>query len=171
MADHTTQNRTQTSASAGLGRRVARLLDARWVLLVGALLLFLLALTERLNALEALALLAVVAGITLLLPSRRRSVAQDREVTVQSRETRDETLNAFADALESPCILISERAMVVHVNPIARRQFPNMQAGSPLAFSLRYPALLAAIEDSRNADAAAYRRTAPDSPDRIPGGT
>jgi two-component system phosphate regulon sensor histidine kinase PhoR len=55
----------------------------------------------------------------------------------------------FADALPDPCIVLDRRSVIVHLNPEARRHFPGVASGNPIAFTLRSPPLLAAIEAAR----------------------
>lgn len=59
-----------------------------------------------------------------------------------------ETLGIFADALADPCLLLDRRSIVVHRNGAAASQFSGAVVGQPIAFSLRHPVLLAAIEAS-----------------------
>jgi two-component system phosphate regulon sensor histidine kinase PhoR len=66
----------------------------------------------------------------------------------------DETsLRVFADALADPCLLLDRRSVVVHRNAAAASQFADAVVGRPIAFSLRHPALLAAIEAARRTGA------------------
>jgi len=58
----------------------------------------------------------------------------------------DAIIGKFADALPDPTIVLSQRGAIRHINPAARAQFPSAAIGFPLAFSLRQPALLEAIE-------------------------
>ncbi|GLQ53192.1 two-component sensor histidine kinase [Devosia nitrariae] len=53
---------------------------------------------------------------------------------------------AFADALADPCLILDRRAVVVHRNPSAARQFPATASGNPITFSLRNPDFVRAIE-------------------------
>jgi two-component system phosphate regulon sensor histidine kinase PhoR len=55
----------------------------------------------------------------------------------------------FADALADPCLIVDRRLVLVHRNEAAAAQFPGLRIGAPLALSLRYPALLKALEDAR----------------------
>ena len=66
----------------------------------------------------------------------------------------DGTLGRFADALPDPCIVLDRRSAVLHCNPLATQHFPGVTAGAPLAFALRSPALLAAIDTTRVTGAA-----------------
>jgi len=61
----------------------------------------------------------------------------------------DKTLRVFADALADPCLILDRRSIVVHRNGAAAAEFPGATPGQPIAFSLRHPALLAAIESAR----------------------
>src|SRR5690606_4094374 len=58
-------------------------------------------------------------------------------------------LQLVADALPDPCLILDRRSVVVHRNGPAARQFAGLVPGDPLAFSLRAPSLLAAIESVR----------------------
>ncbi|HEY0919507.1 ATP-binding protein [Devosia sp.] len=66
----------------------------------------------------------------------------------------DRTLGRFADALPDPCIVLDRRAAVLHCNALAAQHFPGVSTGVPLAFSLRAPTLLAAIDAARVTGAA-----------------
>jgi two-component system phosphate regulon sensor histidine kinase PhoR len=68
-------------------------------------------------------------------------------------ESPAEAVRSFADALPEPCILLDGRGVVVHCNAVAARHFPGVAVGRPLAFSLRFPALLGAVEAARHAGA------------------
>ena len=67
---------------------------------------------------------------------------------------------AFADALTDPCIVLDRRAVVVHSNGAAKRQFPNVTAGNPITFSLRNPDLVQAIDGANRTGTTRTRRTA-----------
>jgi two-component system phosphate regulon sensor histidine kinase PhoR len=64
------------------------------------------------------------------------------------------TIGSFADALGDPCLILDRRALVVYRNAAAAGQFPDVLAGRPLAFALRQPVLLAAVEAARRTGAA-----------------
>jgi two-component system phosphate regulon sensor histidine kinase PhoR len=59
------------------------------------------------------------------------------------------TIGSFADALGDPCLILDRRALVVYRNAAAAEQFPDALAGRPLAFALRQPTLLSAVEAAR----------------------
>ncbi|HVW93671.1 MAG TPA: ATP-binding protein [Devosia sp.] len=61
----------------------------------------------------------------------------------------DRTIRVFADALADPCLVLDRRALVLHRNAAAAAQFPGAVAGQPIAFSIRYPALISAIDAAR----------------------
>jgi two-component system phosphate regulon sensor histidine kinase PhoR len=64
------------------------------------------------------------------------------------------TIGGFADALGDPCLILDRRSQVVYRNAAAAGQFPDVRAGRPLAFALRQPVLLAAVEAARRRGAA-----------------
>jgi two-component system phosphate regulon sensor histidine kinase PhoR len=59
------------------------------------------------------------------------------------------TIGVFADALADPCLILDRRSIVVHRNAAAASHFAGAVIGQPIAFSLRNPALLAAIDAAR----------------------
>ncbi len=61
----------------------------------------------------------------------------------------EHTIAAFADALADPCLILDRRSTVVHRNAPAARQFPAAVLGQSIAFALRNPGLLAAIDAAR----------------------
>lgn len=62
---------------------------------------------------------------------------------------RDQTVRDMADALPDPCLVLDRRSAIVHRNRAAVEQFPGLVEGSPIAFSMRSPAMLSAIEAVR----------------------
>jgi two-component system phosphate regulon sensor histidine kinase PhoR len=58
-------------------------------------------------------------------------------------------LAGFADALPDPCLLLDRRTIVVHRNPAAARDFPEVATGGVLTALLRHPVLSGAIEAAR----------------------
>ena len=66
-----------------------------------------------------------------------------------------DAVRLFADALPEPCIILDRRSIIVHLNAAARQHFSGIATGNPIAFTLRYPVLLAALDSVRKAGAAA----------------
>jgi two-component system phosphate regulon sensor histidine kinase PhoR len=75
---------------------------------------------------------------------RRRPARSDAESPAFA-----EAVRLFANALPEPCIVLDRRGVVLHLNASAVLHFPALASGSPLAFTLRYPGLLGAIEAVR----------------------
>src|SRR3569623_753098 len=69
-------------------------------------------------------------------------------VTV-SAEQRLQILGSLADALPDPSLLLDRRSLVLHRNPAAQREFPDVLEGLLLTATLRNPALLGAIDAAR----------------------
>lgn len=141
---------------AGRDRRAAlldtlrrRLLDRLTMILAAAIVfLFLLGL-QRLTIAEALGGFAAIVAVALLVP---RAIGQADPLAAGAGPDQpldDVTVRLFADALPDPCIVLDPRSLVVHRNPLAAQHFPGVTVGNPLAFSLRFPALLAAIDATR----------------------
>ncbi|WP_164730529.1 sensor histidine kinase [Pelagibacterium montanilacus] len=63
----------------------------------------------------------------------------------------DREVARFADGLTEPFLILNERSVLVYCNPSARLQFPRLREGDPLAFTLRDPDLVEAIDAARTA--------------------
>jgi two-component system phosphate regulon sensor histidine kinase PhoR len=141
---------------AGRGQRRAvldvlrtRLLDRLSILLAAALVfLFLLGL-ERLTLAEAFGGLAAIVAVALLVPRTAEPAGTLAARTGPDQRLDDPTVRLFADALPDPCIVLDRRSLVIHRNLLAAQHFPGVTVGDPLAFSLRFPELLTAIDAAR----------------------
>jgi two-component system phosphate regulon sensor histidine kinase PhoR len=125
------------------------LVARRSLLLVIALVFLCLIVLAGLSATGALIGYAVIFVSAGLLP---RFVAAGGTVTTVEESVsvlRDQTARDFADALSDPCLILDRRSLIVHRNPPTARQFPSARVGDPIAFSLRNPALLTAIDAAR----------------------
>ncbi|MHB1104212.1 MAG: ATP-binding protein [Devosia sp.] len=144
------------SDDAGRGRRNAfldnlrtRLVDRLTIALAAALVfLFLLGL-QRLTIVEALGGLGAIVLVALLVPRSIEPAGPLAAGSDPNQRLDDVTVRLFADALPDPCIVLDRRSLVVHRNALAARHFPGVTVGDPLAFSLRFPALLTAIDAAR----------------------
>ncbi len=73
-------------------------------------------------------------------------------------------LQRFADALPDPCLVLDRRHVVVHRNGPAAAQFPGIDVGVLIARSLRFPAVLNAIDrvgSGRKAETVELHQTVP----------
>ena len=132
-------------------RFLGRLRGRRSLLVFIAAVFAGLAVFAVLTALQAGLAFAVVALAAVLLP---HSVADTGSgsgpaVAAAVEPLNDATARLFADALSNPCFILDRRTIVVHRNTTAARQFPNATINSPIAFSMRYPALLGAVDTAR----------------------
>ncbi|MBS3849987.1 GHKL domain-containing protein [Devosia sp. BSSL-BM10] len=89
---------------------------------------------------------AVSAAVLLLPPRADAPLPVQTVSTVQPVVVPGSTASVFADALIDPCMVLDRRAVVLHTNPAAKRQFPSVTNGNPLTFSLRNPELVQAID-------------------------
>ena len=71
-----------------------------------------------------------------------------------SADARLEVLGGLADALPDPLLLLDRRSLVLHRNPAAEREFPDLAQGALLTASMRNPALLGAIDAARRSGTA-----------------
>ena len=65
-----------------------------------------------------------------------------------------DVIAAFAEALADPCVVINRRGLVQYRNAMAGVDFPGVRVGDPLAFSLRMPVLVNAVDAAISANAA-----------------
>ncbi|HHY49258.1 MAG TPA: hypothetical protein GYA10_05875 [Alphaproteobacteria bacterium] len=132
-------------ASAAAGYRAR--LKARLPLLATVLAILAgLVVVGQLHWAAALVAAALVLAAGLVVPSAAGPVAA---AAFSADAQPNGNLQLFADALPDPCLVLDHRSVVVHRNGWAAQQFAGIVPGDPLAFSLRAPALLAAIEAVR----------------------
>lgn len=127
----------------------ARLAAVRWILITAGILMLVLALANRLSQWEALIGFIAVALVAFTVPFRVEERRHHAEVTQASEQSFDIAVSRFVDALSWPCIVIDERNLVHQANAEALHRFPKLEAGRPLAFALRNPALLRGLEMCR----------------------
>ena len=147
MADETHR------ATAGLDTAFATIRTrfyARLLLLLAVGLVFMtLAGTQLINSFIAVLAYAVVLLLAAIIPD----TGETRHDGVGAPGTVDDAfadaVRHVADALPDPCIIVDRRSVIVHMNGPARRHFPSVVLASPIAFTLRFPALLNAIERAR----------------------
>lgn len=123
-----------------------RLFDGRWILLAAAIILLFFAITTSITFFQALSGFVIILGATLLVPRNVDLRALDFDSDTAAVQLREQSAVQFADALSDPCFLLDQRAVVMHRNAPAESQFPGTLPGNPIAFSMRNPALLSAID-------------------------
>jgi len=96
---------------------------------------------------------AVVLVLSAIVPETGEQSAAASAAARSSDPAFADAVRLFADALPEPCIVLDRRSIVVHLNAAARQQFNAVVLGSPLAFTLRFPSLLTAIEAVRGSNA------------------
>lgn len=112
----------------------------------GALLIILaLAVFGRLPLIETGIAALAIAAVTAIAARSTPGEVEDEESHELSLEL-DAAVERFADILTEPCLIINERAVLTYRNAAAVRQFPRARLGDPLAFTLRDPDLVAAID-------------------------
>jgi two-component system phosphate regulon sensor histidine kinase PhoR len=125
------------------GRLVARVpLLAATLFVIVALMGF-----NQLGAVPALIAMVAVVVFTLILPGEEIDLGETPAQSAQALA--DAGLQHFADALPDPCLILNEGSIVTYRNGPAETQFPGISSGAPIAFSMRAPALLSAIEAVR----------------------
>jgi len=127
-----------------------RLYEGRWTLIAAALTLAFFVAAGSISMAAALAGFILIAVATLVISrneARYRPSADDAALFSRLRE---QSTNRFADVLSDPCFILDQKAVIVHRNSAAHLQYPGATIGNPIAFSLRNPELLAAIEQVRS---------------------
>lgn len=117
--------------------------------LLGAMLFVIVMLTglHQLSWLPALLAAVAIVAAAMVLPGEELDLEEDAGTARQSRA--DLELQNFADALPDPCLVLDGRSTVAHRNGPAAIQFPGINVGLPLAFTLRAPSILDALEAVR----------------------
>lgn len=117
-------------------------------LLVGGaavLVVLALAVLGRLALLDSgVAILAIAAITAIAMRVSRNANAQTGQAGALVGI--DEAVEQFSDILTEPCLIINERAVLIYRNPAALKRFPRARTGDPLAFTLRDPDLVEAID-------------------------
>ncbi len=126
-----------------------RLAGSRAVLLTTAAVFLVFLGIGSLTPLEAAIGFAAIVVVALMLPQSLDIASDAGPGDLMAALLQDDTVRLFADALADPCIILDGRSVVVHRNPAALSQFPGATIGNPIAFSLRNPPLLSAIEAAR----------------------
>ena len=138
-----------TAPRTWLGRVRERLIGRTLLLLaIGLLLLTLVGLQLLALWVGALAF-AVVTLLVSIVPDTAESASGATQGSADSQAAFAEAVRLFADALPDPTIIVDRRSVIVHLNAEARRHFPGVVGGNPIAFTMRFPPLLAAIEQAR----------------------
>tara|TARA_R100000365_G_scaffold3521_1_gene11837 strand:- start:5300 stop:6598 length:1299 start_codon:yes stop_codon:yes gene_type:complete len=116
------------------------LVGAAAILLVMALAAF-----GRVAPLDSgVVILAIVAITAIATRASRQSDAADKASDALAGI--DTAVEQFSDILTEPCLIINERAVLIYRNPAALKRFPRAKTGDPLAFTLRDPDLVEAID-------------------------
>ena len=117
-------------------------------LLVGGaavLIVLALAVLGRLALLDSGVVILAIAAITTI--AMRASLNSDVETKQAGALVGiDGAVAQFSDILTEPCLIINERAVLIYRNPAALKRFPRARTGDPLAFTLRDPDLVEAID-------------------------
>ncbi|AEQ50347.1 phosphate regulon sensor protein PhoR (SphS) [Pelagibacterium halotolerans B2] len=117
-------------------------------LLVGGaavLIVLALAVLGRLAPLDSGVVILAIGAITAI--AMRASFNSDAQTEqVASVGSIDGAVERFSDILTEPCLIINERAVLIYRNPAALKRFPRARTGDPLAFTLRDPDLVEAID-------------------------
>ncbi|MCA2000209.1 MAG: two-component sensor histidine kinase [Hyphomicrobiales bacterium] len=128
-------------AAVSPGLVLARI--AAILLILGILLLAPGSRYPMLTVLLALLLLLIV----LAAFPRHGHLAANRGETARSEPVLgDGRLNAVLDAISAPTVLIDRRGIVMHGNAAAFAAFPGLRNDHPVAFGIRAPDMIAAIE-------------------------
>lgn len=131
-------------------RVTAALAKIRWLLITPLLVLMFFWFTGALSPTAAIVGMAIVLATALFLPRSNTPIRTAEHIDALSLQRQLQACILLTDALPDPCLLVDRRAVVVHRNQAAAAQFPSVLVGNPLAFSLRNPTLLAAIESVKS---------------------
>jgi len=126
----------------------ARVYAARWVLVSGLLVFLGLYLAGKLGALDSTAAFCLIYLSALIAPRRMPTIQNELLSKTRIEIPLNATLRRFADALPDPCLIVDKNVNLHYSNSAAYREFPVISVGDPLAFSLRNPACLNAIEQA-----------------------
>ncbi|WP_332718924.1 sensor histidine kinase [Pelagibacterium mangrovi] len=109
------------------------------------LVVVVLAVFGRLALVETGLAIAAIAAVTAIAARFSAGEVEDEE-SPELPLGLDPSVEQFADVLTEPCLIINERAVLIYHNAAAAAQFPRARQGDPLAFTLRDPDLVDAID-------------------------
>ena len=149
MVDQPSDKVPATGLAALPARWRQRVAGRRAMLLATLAVFIVFVLIGSLTMLEALAGFAAIALVALLLPTGIDAVEPVVQSEFGTGPLDENTVRIFADALADPCLILDRRSLVVYRNAATVQQFAGVSVGNPIAFSLRNPALLTAIDAGR----------------------
>ena len=152
MADEA--QRSGSGTASGWGQVVRSRLYGRLLFLLAVGLVFMsLAGLQLVDPWVDILAFAVVLLLAAIVPETSESPTSLAATSRASDPAFADGVRLFADALPDPAIVLDRRSVVFHLNAAARQQFPAVIVDSPLAFTLRAPSLLGAIETVRKTSA------------------
>ena len=135
---------------SGVAHLLRLRLAGRRSILLATLLVFLVFIgVGSLTVLEAALGFFAIVLVALLLPTGIDDAEPESDKTFVTGALDEDTVRVFADTLTDPCFILDRRSVVVHRNAAAASQFANATVGNPIAFALRFPPLLTAIDAAR----------------------
>lgn len=149
MVDQIAHNSEREIGGTSSARWRDRLSDARWILMATAISLFYFVGTAAVTLTQGFVSFALITAVAAVFPRRANLLDPVIDSNMLLSRLRREAAAQFADTLGDPCFLLDQRAAITHANPAATKQFPESSIGDPIAFSIRNPKLLAAIERVR----------------------
>lgn len=143
MSDSPELTQVATSRKEALRTRLHTM---RWVAGAALAIFFLLFLSGRLSAPEALIAAAVVVAASLIRLPQRAAKAKT-EIVASSRVpfAVDPQLGAVIGALPEPAILIDRRGTILVGNDATVRSIGPVRRGEPLSFTVRAPEVIEAV--------------------------
>lgn len=126
---------------------IARVKDARWVLLVSAALGFVGVWLYAVPVIAVVSAVALLVLVTAYVPRRSRAMKVKVGKQGQLRRMWPGTgMKVTVDALPVPCFVADGRGIMRYVNGAAIDRYGPVKPGDPLSFSLRAPSLLEAFD-------------------------
>ncbi|MGJ8527771.1 sensor histidine kinase [Maritalea sp.] len=129
-----------------------RFYAARWVLATSILVFAGLYFTNRLTGIDALLACLLIFLAAIAVPRRARTRRNELPMAQKINIWPDTSIKRFADTVSDPCVIVDRRAILRYRNNAAAGEFPASTVGDPLAFSLRNPALLNAVDQAISND-------------------
>lgn len=125
----------------------ARIVEARWQLVLVALVLLLVNLFYSVPFLFCLIAFCCVLATTAYFPRKERTRQLQAVKQRQLRRMWPGTgMKLAVDALPNPCFVADGRGITRYVNKAAKEFYGSVKPGDPLSFSLRAPSLLEAFD-------------------------
>ncbi len=127
-----------------------RLHDSRFILIAIFISLAYFVLSAAISFVAALITFAFIVAVCLFIGRQNNVIIQNSDDQEILENLRQKVAFRFAETLSDPIFILNQKAIIIYINQAGLKQFTGAKLGDPLAFSLRNPELISAIEEVKS---------------------